>query len=130
MSFNYSEFEEFINKFNKISIWFNKFLFDFLTQNAIEALEKTKQRTPEDTGLLRKSWEITKVSRKGNELIVYLYNDKEYASYVEMGHSTPNGDGWVEGYYMMTISIEEVARNIPKNFEKEFAMFIKRCGVE
>lgn len=129
MGANFNELENYVKNFRKMSIEFNKFLFDFLTKNALEALAKTKKRTPVDTGELRRNWEVTRVIKRGNELLVYLYNGKDYASYVEEGHSTRNREGWVEGYYMATISIEEVERNIPKRFDREFIRFMAELGV-
>lgn len=129
MGANFSELENYVKNFKKMSIEFDKFLFDFLTKNAMGALAKTKKRTPVDTGELRRNWEITRVQKVGGELVIYLYNSKDYASYVENGHTTPNRTGWVEGYYMATISIEEVERNIPKRFEGEFIRFMAELGV-
>ena len=79
---------------NRAADQFKNFLEDFLTQNALEVLNKTKKRTPVDTGELRRNWEISSVVRKGADLVVYLYNSKEYASYVEEGHATRNREGW------------------------------------
>lgn len=129
MGADFNELENYVKNFRKMSIEFNKFLFDFLTKNALEALAKTKKRTPVDTGELRRNWEITRVIKRGDELLVYLYNGKDYASYVEEGHATRNREVWVEGYYMATISIEEVERNIPKRFDREFIRFMAELGV-
>ncbi|XZM32527.1 HK97 gp10 family phage protein [Clostridium perfringens] len=129
MGFDYSEFEKFANNFKKASIEFNKFLFDFLTKNALEVLEKIKKRTPVDSGELRRNWEVTRVIRRGDKLVVYLYNSKQYASYVENGHATRNREGWVEGYYMATISIEEIERKMPKRFNREFLKFMDSLEV-
>lgn len=129
MGVDFEEFKNFANNFKKMTFKYDKFLFDFLTKIAMEVLAKTKKRTPVDTGELRRNWDITRVMKKGNDLIVYLYNSKDYASYVEMGHTTRNRTGWVEGYYMATISIEEVERKIPKRFEKEFIKFMASCEV-
>lgn len=129
MRADFSELENYVKNFQKVSIEFNKFLFEFLTKNAMEVLAKTKKRTPVDTGELRRNWEITRVIRQGEELVVYLYNSKDYASYVENGHTTRDREGWVEGYYMATISLEEVERNIPKRFDSEFIKFMASLGV-
>lgn len=129
MSTDFSELETYVKNFKKATIEFNKFLFEFLTKNAMEVLAKTKKRTPVDTGELRRNWEITRVIRRGEDLVVYLYNSKDYASYVENGHTTRDREGWVEGYYMATISIEEVERNIPKRFDREFIKFMASLGV-
>ncbi|CEK34297.1 phage protein,Bacteriophage protein of unknown function (DUF646) [[Clostridium] sordellii] len=129
MRADFRELENFTKNIQKASIEFNKFIFGFLTKNAMDVLAKTKSRTPVDTGELRRNWEVTRIYRKGDELVVYLYNSKDYASYVENGHTTRDRQGWVEGYYMAKISIEEVERNIPKRFDREFIKFMASLGV-
>lgn len=124
-----SEFENYVKSFQKASIEFNKFIFDFLTKTALDALAKTKRRTPVDSGELRRNWEVTRVMREGENLVVYLCNNKDYASYVENGHTTRDRAGWVEGYYMATVSIEKVERNIPKRYDREFMKFMASLGV-
>ncbi|HHD2752270.1 TPA: HK97 gp10 family phage protein [Clostridium perfringens] len=129
MGFDYSEFEKFCSNMNRAANQFKDFLEDFLLKNALEALNKTKKRTPVDSGELRRNWEISSVIRKGADLVVYLYNSKEYASYVENGHATKNREGWVEGYYMATISIEEIERKMPQRFNREFLKFMDSLEV-
>lgn len=129
MGFDYSEFEKFCTNMNRAANQFKDFLEDFLLKNALEALNKTKKRTPVDSGELRRNWEISSVARKGADLVVYLYNSKEYASYVENGHATRNREGWVEGYYMATISIEEIERKMPQRFNREFLKFMNSLEV-
>ncbi len=129
MGFDYSEFEKFCTNMNRAANQFKDFLEDFLLKNALETLNKTKKRTPVDSGELRRNWEISSVIRKGADLVVYLYNSKEYASYVENGHATRNREGWVEGYYMATISIEEIERKMPQRFNREFLKFMDSLEV-
>lgn len=129
MGFDYSEFEKFCANMNRAANQFKDFLEDFLLKNALEALNKTKKRTPVDTEELRRNWEISSVVRKGADLVVYLYNPKEYASHVEYGHATRNREGWVEGYFMSTISIEEIERKMPQRFNREFLKFMDSLEV-
>lgn len=125
MSFDYKEFEKFAKTYEKAATEFDKFLRNFLIKCALEVLRKTKKRTPTgETGLLKKNWDISDVEMKNNELVIYIYNDKDYASYVEYGHVNRNRTKWVEGYFMATISIEEVQRKIPQRFEREFEKFM------
>lgn len=124
MSFDYKEFEKFVDTYKKAAIEFDKFLNKFLIKCALDALGKTKKRTPVDTGGLKKNWFITRVMKKGDELVVWLYNSQDYASFVEYGHTDRSRTNWVEGYFMATISIEEVQRKIPQRFEREFEKFM------
>ena len=123
MSFDYKEFEKFVDTYKKAAIEFDKFLNKFLIKCALDALGKTKKRTPVDTGGLKRNWFITRVMKKGDELVVWLYNSQD-ASFVEYGHTDRSRTNWVEGYFMATISIEEVQRKIPQRFEREFEKFM------
>lgn len=124
MSFDYKEFEKFVDTYKKAAIEFDKFLNKFLIKCALDALGKTKKRTPVETGGLKRNWFITRVMKKDDELVVWLYNSQDYASFVEYGHTDRSRKNWVEGYFMATISIEEVQRKIPQRFEREFEKFM------
>lgn len=50
-----------------------------------------------------------KVQKHGTVMSVYVYNPVRYAPYVEYGHRTAGGKGWVEGQFMMTTSARELA---------------------
>lgn len=130
MGVDYREFKEFVTNFKKMQAQYSKFLNEFIVKMAMDSLARTKKRTPVDTGELRRNWYITDAIRKSNsEIVVYLYNTKDYASYVELGHTTRNRTGWVEGYYMATISIEEVNQKLPRRFENEFKKFLREMEV-
>lgn len=64
MSFDYKEFEKFVDTYKKAAIEFDKFLNKFLIKCALDALGKTKKRTPVDTGGLKRNWFITRVMKK------------------------------------------------------------------
>lgn len=106
-----------------------RFIRDFLVEMGNRAMRKTKKRTPvgRDTpnpGNLRRSWKLTNVERRGNSYQIELYNDarydgESYASFVEYGHRTGKDlTKWVEGRFMMTISMKEIERDLPKYLEK------------
>ncbi|NLG90106.1 MAG: HK97 gp10 family phage protein, partial [Clostridiaceae bacterium] len=115
---------------------------DFLLEMAFRAERKIKKRTPVNTGNLRRNWRVGNVERRGNSYVVEIYNNTDYASFVEYGfrsHFVPGywqgnhfvydpsadtgmyvgpKDGWVEGRFMMTISMKEIERELPKYLEK------------
>lgn len=51
------------------------------------------------------------VHHYGDTYVIEVINPVEYASYVEFGHRTAGGNGWVEGRHMLTISEEEIKRD-------------------
>lgn len=130
MSFDYGEFKKFYGGMVKARANFEDFLIDFLLEEALWLQGEAKDHTPVKTGNLRRRWRITKVYRlSSGNLGFILVNDADYASYVENGHTTRNRKGWVEGYYMATISIQKLQSRMPADFNKEFTLFMKRHGV-
>ena len=87
-------------------------------------------------GTLRDAWTILPIEQQGNNYVITLVNNTEYASYVEYGHRQTPGRyvpalgkrlkaGWVKGRFMMTISIQEVERLAPAILEKAIYQALK-----
>ena len=129
MPMNFDGMDDLKNEFRQIEKDFHKFLEDFLFEQAMRALRKIKLRTPVDTGALRNAWTIENgVVRKGNTLIVVIKNPLEYASFIEYGHTKQNRIGWVDGYFMATISIQEIQDAMPRRFDKAFKDFLSNLS--
>lgn len=89
-------------------------------------------------GTLRRGWtanadekvnrfvDSLSVSYVAGNYVIEIVNDVDYASYVEYGHRTTNGKGWVQGRFMMTKSEVIAARRFPKVAEKKMLEFLKR----
>ena len=108
---------------------FDQFLRQFLLKQALDALERTKAKTPQDSGQLREAWTISEVQQIGGTLAVTLSNPTAYASSVEYGHIDSGRTNWVEGKFMCTLAIDEVAKLIPQRFNREFAAWVRRLGL-
>jgi len=108
-------------------------------------LRKTMQKTPvgqyplssgKKGGTLRRGWTggVTKsatnyaktldVKRIGDDYQVTVSNPVEYASYVEYGHTTTNG-WWVDGQFMLKLSVKEVDNLTEALIERKIRKFIK-----
>lgn len=59
------------------------------------------------------------VTKSGTTYTIEIINPVEYASYVEYGHRTANGSGWVPGRYMLTISEEKLKQMTPAILERK-----------
>lgn len=127
--FKYNDFKAFKKAVQNLNNRLPAFLERFLKKKALEALMLTKEHTPVDTGKLEENWYLSEIERRGNELIIYLCNDVEYASYIEYGHDTKNKKSYVPGIYMSTISIQEVQDSIPGQLQAEFIQWCKKLGV-
>lgn len=92
-------------------------------------LRSTKRRTPVDTGLLRRTWFITAVRQRGDVFEIEIYNNTEYAPWVENGHRVVvHGEtvGWCEGFFMLLLSMIDVERLAPEVIGKRSNQFLRR----
>ena len=114
---------------------------------AARLLAKVIKRTPvgeypketgKKGGTLRRGWtgeksggasyaNELKVNHFGDVFVIEIINPVEYASYVEFGHRTRGGDGWVEGKFMLTISEQEIERDAPKVLENKLKKKLGEC---
>ncbi|MFQ9772238.1 MAG: HK97 gp10 family phage protein [Oscillospiraceae bacterium] len=85
---------------------------------------------------MRDAWTILPIEKQGNNYVITLVNNTEYASYVEYGHRQTPGRyvpalgkrlkaGWVKGRFMMTVSIQEVEQLAPAILEKAIYQALK-----
>ena len=65
-------------------------------------------------GTLRRGWSVGQVVREGDGYTIEIINPTEYAPYVEFGHRTADHKGWVAGYFMLTISEQELQQDAPR----------------
>lgn len=75
-------------------------------ETGLRFLSMVKKDTPVKSGYLRRGWKASPVKRKGLDCYMEVNNPVEYASYVEFGHRTPRGTGWVPGQFFATRNLE------------------------
>lgn len=125
-SFDFSEVENIAKVFKKAldERVIDRFIQDFLLEMAMRSLRKIKKRTPVGIGTpapgnLRRNWKVGKAERRGNAYVVEIFNNTDYSSFVEYGHRTgADLTKWVEGRFMMTISMKEIEAQLPRYLEK------------
>lgn len=125
-NFDFSQMEQLAKSFKDaidkrvIERWIREFLLEM----AYRAERKIKKRTPVGVGTpspgnLRRNWQVGNVVKKGNAYEVEIINNTEYVPYVEYGHRAGKDlTQWVEGRFMMTISMKEMERELPRYLEK------------
>lgn len=69
--------------------------------------------------------EALPVRKSGNAYIIEVINPVEYASYVEFGHRTRDGDGWVPGQYFLTLSEQDLERLAPGVIERKLEALLR-----
>ena len=126
-AFDYSDIKNMAGSFKKAldQRVIDRWIKEFLLEMAFRAERKIKKRTPvgeyknKTGGHLRRNWQVGNVEKRGNSYVVEIFNNVEYASYVEYGHRTRNHKSWVEGRFMATISMQEIERQLPRFLEKK-----------
>ncbi|MGQ4559258.1 HK97 gp10 family phage protein [Levilactobacillus hammesii] len=78
-----------------------------------QSMREVKARTIVDTGHLRRTWHVSGPFIGGTVISLELYNNTEYAPFVENGHRTRGGSGWVEGRFMLRDTIEVLEAQLP-----------------
>ena len=141
---DYRALKEFQKKLEKLETMQREFCEAAAKELAARLLRKVIQRTPvgqypEGSGMvggtLRRGWtgntnrgasyaQSLPVRREGNNYVIDIINPVEYASYVEYGHRTRGHKGWVQGRFMLTVSVDEIQSAAPKILEKKFAKWL------
>ena len=147
---NIRELEEFRKKIERSlgSKQIDAFIESCAKELAARLLAKVIKRTPVGQypkssgkmgGTLRRGWTGGKsqsasayvgglaIKHTGNVYIIEIINPVEYAPYVEFGHRTRGGDGWVEGKFMLTISEQEIEKDAPRILENKLKKKLGEC---
>ena len=69
--------------------------------------------------------EALPISKQGATYVVEVINPVHYASYVEFGHRTPGGRGWVAGQYFLTLSEQDLRALAPALIEKKLEALLR-----
>ena len=67
------------------------------------------------------------VFKRGRTFYIEVINPVTYASYVEFGHRTPGGKGWVAGRYFLTISEQKLEQVAPSVIEKKLEALLREA---
>ncbi|GAB2570170.1 HK97 gp10 family phage protein [Levilactobacillus fujinensis] len=84
-----------------------------LKRVGVQAMRRVSNSTPVDTGNLRRGWNIEGPFIGGTIISLQLSNNVEYAPFIENGHRTRGGGGWVEGRFMLRDTVEAVSGELP-----------------
>jgi Bacteriophage HK97-gp10, putative tail-component len=116
---------------NDVAFWARKSVND--PSKGIGLVELDGAGAGMSGGTLRRSWELSPVVKRGNDYDITVFNDIEYAPYVEHGHRVKafNSDkvvGWFEGRHMAKDSVKNVQQKLPVDYSREFIDFIRLIG--
>lgn len=126
-SFDFSDAKKLQKNLQQMQKEFPAFMEECVRELAGRLLAKTIARTPVRTGDLRRGWQIGQVVRlPGGGVHAEIVNNVEYALYVEYGHVTRLRTGWVNGKFMLTLSAEELERELPAIMDRKLKKYIEK----
>ena len=103
---------------------------NFTTKDGKEVSFTTKNI--KQGGFLRKSWKTSRISKSKKGVSKSIYNNVDYAEYVNYGHRVVNKSGetvgWVKGKFMLEKSIDRVDKEMLKAFKEEVERVNKKHG--
>ena len=67
------------------------------------------------------------VFKRGRTFYIEVINTVHYSSYVEFGHRTRGGGGWVAGQYFLTLSEKDLERVAPAVIEKKLEGLLREA---
>lgn len=124
--FEFDDLKKFAKNLEQLEKEWPKFLESCVKELAGRLLAKVVLRTPVDTGKLRRGWTIGQIRRTADGYEIDVINPVEYSLYVEYGHRTRDHTGWVEGRFMLTISEQELQRELPAILKRKQEAFLKK----
>ena len=150
MSADYKQLSKFASDLERLNgTQKEEFLQACCKELAARLLQKVIRKTMEysDTGTLVRGWTVdtheeaasgknvaykewcdaVEVRKQGNTYILNVTNPVKYASYVEYGHRTKNGAGWVEGKFTLTVAEAELNAASDGIIAKKLRKFIKEA---
>lgn len=126
--YDYSEIEAFGKRLDRAQEIMDELFQEAIKEIALDFLVIAKGRTPEKTGLLKDRWRIGEIQKQGDSYTIEVFDNTEYASFVENGHRTRKGKGkkssqinskaWVEGRFMMKLAEDDIAIKMPGYLNK------------
>lgn len=97
-----------------------------MTKTAGIALNKVKKKTPtakKHGGTLKRGWSASNLKSFGGVFMIDIYNNTEYAPYIENGHRIVRSGrtvGYVPGVFMLKETIDEIDRQWDNTIGKSF----------
>lgn len=92
-----------------------------LKRVGVQAQRTAENVTPVDTGNLHRGWSLS----SGGLMAITISNNVEYATYVENGHRTRGGGGWVPGVFMLRDSIKAVESQLGSLITPQFQKILE-----
>lgn len=115
-------------KMERLEKDYETFVVSVTKEIAGRLLREVKNNTNVITGYLRNNWTVdVNVKKIGDQYVIEVYNNTEYASYYEYGHRTPNHQGWVNGRFTMTLAADYIESQTPNIIRGRLTRMLKEA---
>ncbi|WP_342556650.1 HK97 gp10 family phage protein [Lysinibacillus sp. FSL P4-0201] len=121
MAFEFEEVKQLAEKMKELTIASGKIHKKVAERIAQLTIRKVKMLTPVGTGDLRNNWKYH-IIKQGDTYKIIIYNNLEYALFVEKGHRIVIAGrtvGFVDGQFMLELTEQEMERLAPRIWERE-----------
>lgn len=121
MAFEFEEVIQLAEKLKELTIASGRIHKKVAERIAQLAIRKVKMLTPVDTGDLRNNWKYH-IVKEGDTYKIVLYNQVEYALFVEKGHRIVIAGrtvGYIDGQFMLELTEQEMEQIAPRMWERE-----------
>lgn len=121
MAFEFEEVKQLAKNLKELTIASGKIHRKVAERVAQLAIRKVKMLTPVDTGDLRNNWKYH-IIKQGDNYKIVIYNQVEYALFVEKGHRIVIAGrtvGFKDGQFMLELTEQEMERIAPRMWERE-----------
>ena len=141
------DLQKFLDKISKVADQkaVDKLMTDITNDVTAKLLSRTVDRTPYRTHTLQRSWVGLKgkgsrpsaedIKKHAQSLPVKtdhrtykseIGTNVDYALPVEYGHTKRNGVGWVDGFFMLTLAVEDTESEIAKIAAPHIEKFLNK----
>lgn len=129
--------DEFVRRLEELGLDVDAFMDTEVKKLAAEAIKQVRNRTPWETGHLRRNIFVEIVGGGTRNPGAHLYTNVFYAPYVEYGHRQKPGryvpaigkrlkKSWVTGKFMFTDGIDATMRKAPAGIQKDLEHLISK----
>lgn len=128
--------ERFLRDIEKSFAQVTGMALNIIKKNTRDIVYRDQNKPWSVTGNLIRQWGASNVKRNGDDLVVELFNNADYAIYVEMGHrgvyipslgKTIHLDShYTEGKHILEKSLDEIKKLINEIIDEEFQKAVER----
>lgn len=134
MSFDFEEIKDFADHLSAVRFSSDEFKLSAAKTIGAMMSASLKSLTPvgqylegsgKQGGTLRRGWFQCPAVLQGLDVIVEAQNNTYYGPYVNYGHRTRGGKGWVEGQFFVEKALADIDSNVDPILEARYMAYLE-----